>query len=165
MLIHINSDVSKDVPAYGRITGFCDICKERNISHELILTDMGNSYSETSAVIEGLLENIEKKYSGKCKGIFMSNDTHANILLNTIIRKYGKMPEDYKIVGFDNTSISREAVIPISTVGQQIDAMANEAMELLMMQINERKKRKPTPLETPVHKVITPVIFRRSTTG
>jgi len=33
--------------------------------------------------------------------------------------------------------------------------MANEAMELLMMQINERKKRKPTPLETPIHKVIT----------
>ena len=164
VLIHINSDVSKDIPSYGRITGFCDICKERNISHELILTDMGNSYSETSAVIEGLLENIEKKYNGKCKGIFMSNDTHANILLNTIIRKYGRLPEDYKIVGFDNSSISREAVIPISTVGQQIDAMANEAMELLMMQINERKKRKPTPLETPVHKVITPVVFRRSTT-
>lgn len=165
VLIHINSNVSKDVPAFGRITGFCDICKERNIPHELILTDMGNSYSETSAVIEGLLENIEKKYSGKCKGIFMSNDTHANILLNIIIRKYGNLPEDYKIVGFDNSSISREAVVPISTVGQQIDAMANEAMELLMMQINERKKRKPTPLETPVHKVITPVIFRRSTTN
>ncbi|MGN0609620.1 MAG: LacI family DNA-binding transcriptional regulator [Oscillospiraceae bacterium] len=165
VLIHINSDVSKDVPAYGRIKGFCDICKERNILHELILTDMRNSYSETSAVIEGLLENIEKKYSGKCKGIFMSNDTHANILLNILIRKYGRLPEDYKIVGFDNSSISREAVIPISTVGQQIDAMANEAMELLMMQINERKKRKPTPLEAPVHKVITPVIFRRNTTG
>ena len=95
----------------------------------------------------------------------MSNDTHANILLNAIIRKYGKMPEDYKIVGFDNSSISREAVVPISTVGQQIDAMANETMELLMMQINERKKRKPTPLETPVHKVITPVVFRRKTTN
>lgn len=165
VLIHINSDVSKEVPSYGRITGFCDICKERKIPHELILTDMGSSYSKASAVIDGILENIDKKYSGKCKGIFMSNDTHANILLNIIIRKYGRLPEDYKIVGFDNTSISREAVIPISTVGQQIDAMANETMELLMMQINERKKRKPTPLETPVHKVITPVIFRRSTTG
>lgn len=69
VLIHINSDVSKDTPSYGRITGFCDICKERNIPHELILTDMGNSYSETSAVIEGLLENIEK-IQRKMQGYF-----------------------------------------------------------------------------------------------
>ena len=165
VLIHINSDVSKDVPSYGRITGFCDICKERNISHELILMDMGNSYSETSAVIQKLLETIEKKYSGKCKGIFISNDTHANILLNILIRKYGKLPDDYKIVGFDNTSISREAVIPISTVGQQIETMANEAMELLLLQINERKKRKPVPLDAPIHKTVTPILYRRDTTG
>ena len=165
VLIHINSDVSKDVPSYGRITGFCDICKERNISHELILMDMGNSYSETSAVIQKLLETIEKKYSGKCKGIFMSNDTHANILLNILIRKYGKLPDDYKIVGFDNTSISREAVIPISTIGQQIETMANEAMELLLLQINERKKRKPVPLDAPIHKTVTPILYRRDTTG
>ena len=165
VLIHINSDVSKDVPAFGRITGFCDICKERNIPHELILTDMGNSCSETSAIIEGLLENIDKKYSGKCKGIFMSNDTHANILLNILIRKYGKLPDDYKIVGFDNTSISREAVIPISTVGQQIETMANGAMELLLLQINERIKRKPVPLDAPIHKTVTPILYRRDTTG
>lgn len=165
VLIHINSDVSKNVPAYGRIIGFCDICKEQNISHELILTDMGNGYSETSAIIEGLLENIERKYSGKCKGIFMSNDTHANILLNILIRKYGRLPEDYKIVGFDNTSVSREAVVPISTIGQQIDTIASEAMELLMMQINERKKRKPTPLDKPIHRTVTPILFRRNTTG
>lgn len=165
VLIHINSDVSEDVPSYGRITGFCDICRERNIPHELILADMGNSYSEISAVIQKLLETIEKKYSGKCKGIFMSNDTHANILLNILIRKYGKLPDDYKIVGFDNTSISREAVIPISTAGQQIETMANEAMELLLLQINERKKRKPVPLDAPIHKTVTPILYRRDTTG
>lgn len=112
-----------------------------------------------------ILDKLDEKYGGKVKGIFMSNDTHANILFNLVIRKFGRLPEDHKIVGFDNSSISREAVFPISTVGQQTDIIADTAMELLMMQINERKKRKPTPLEAPVHKVITPVVFRRSTTG
>ena len=68
-------------------------------------------------------------------------------------------------MGFDNTSISREAVIPISTVGQQIETMANEAMELLLLQINERKKRNPVPLDSPIHKTVTPILYRRDTTG
>lgn len=45
----------------------------------------------------------------------MPNDTHANILLNIIIKKYGCLPDRYKIVGFDNSPISKEAIIPIST--------------------------------------------------
>lgn len=49
--------------------------------------------------------------------------SYANILLNLLFRKYGKFPDDYKIAGFDNSSISSEAVIPINTVSQQIDVI------------------------------------------
>ena len=94
----------------------------------------------------------------------MSNDTHANILLNLLIRKYGTFPEDYRLVGFDNSPISSEAIIPTSTVGQQIDKLAQEAMELLVMQMNERKKRKPVPLAEPIHRIVTPVVICRDTT-
>ena len=51
----------------------------------------------------------------------MANDTHANILLNQIMRKYGRLPDEYRIVGFDDSPIASEAIIPISTIGQQID--------------------------------------------
>ena len=111
-----------------------------------------------------VLAELEQKYPKQKKGIFMSNDTLANVLVNLLIRKYGRMPEDYLIVGFDNSPISREAVVPISTVGQQIDKIALEAVSLLVDQMNERKKRKPAPLKEPVHKVITPILFRRETT-
>ena len=93
----------------------------------------------------------------------MANDTHANILLNIIIRKYGKLPTKYRIIGFDNSPISREAIIPISTIGQQVEVMADTAMELLIMQINERRKRKPGQLAEPIHKTITPVLNIRET--
>ena len=49
-------------------------------------------------------------------------------------------------MGFDNSPISREAV------------------SLLVEQMNERKKRRPTPLEAPIHKVIPPVLIRWETT-
>ena len=74
------------------------------------------------------------------------------------------MPDDYLLVGFDDSPISREAVLSISTVGQQIDKLAYEAVDLLVGQMNERKKRRPVPLKEPVHKIIPPILYRRETT-
>ena len=94
----------------------------------------------------------------------MPNDTHANVLLNLLFQRYGKLPETYQIIGFDDSPISREAVIPTSTVGQQISVIAGEAMEILSQQMNERKKRRPIPIKEPVHRIIPPVLIRRGTT-
>lgn len=164
ILIHVNSDVPDDVPAYGRIQGFKDICNERNIPHDVILTDLGNTYEDNKEKIIQLIDMLDKKYPGKKKGVFMPNDTFANIMLNILIHRYGTLPEDYRIVGFDNSSASTEAVIPISTVGQQTEVIADEAMQLLVTQMNERKKRRPRPLKKPIHKTITPILIRRETT-
>ena len=58
---------------------------------------------------------------------------------------------------------SAEAVTPINRIDRQIDTMAREAMELLVMQMNERKKRRPEPLAAPVHRIVTPVLVKRGT--
>ena len=72
ILIHINVELSPQVPSYGRIKGFSDICEEYQIPHELILTDTGHSYEESSLILKDLLETIDSKYQGKTKGIFSS---------------------------------------------------------------------------------------------
>ncbi len=41
--------------------------------------------------------------------------------------------------------------------------MASSAMELLLMQINERRKRVPEKLTPNVHRIITPVLVKRET--
>lgn len=165
IFIHMNEDVASNIPAYGRIQGFLDICKEHDLNHRLILKEWGNTYKENLERIQPVLEEIEQTYAKKRKGIFLSNDTLANVFLNLLIKKYGTLPDDYRIVGFDGSPVSSEAIIPISTVGQQIDKIAYQAMELLVMQMNERKKRKPAPLEAPIHKVMTPILIRRETTN
>ncbi len=164
ILIHINTHTSPDIPSYGRIKGFLDICKEKQLNHRIIYKVLGDSYELMQKNLGEILNELEIEYAGLRKGIFISNDTHANVLLNLLIKKYGKLPDDYFIVGFDNSPISREAVIPISTVGQQIDKIAFEAVSLLVEQMNEQKKRKPIPLKEPIHKVITPILIRRETT-
>ena len=164
VLIHVNADIPDSIPSSGRIHGFVDTCEKADSPYELILTDLGNSFAENKTRISELLDTLEKKYPNKKKGIFMPNDTHANVLLNLLFQRYGKLPDTYRIIGFDNSPISEEAVIPISTVGQQISIIAQKAMELLSSQMEERKKRRPAPLKEPVHEVITPVLIRRKTT-
>ena len=164
VLIHINAKFSPQIPSYGRIKGFSDICEEYQIPHELILTATGSSYEASSQILKDLLETIDSKYQGKTKGIFLPNDTFANIMLNHLIQKYGQLPDDYKIIGFDDSPVSREAIVPISTVGQQIDRIAASAMEILHEQITERHKRKPALSSEPVHKIIPPILIKRETT-
>ena len=164
ILIHVNVEMTDESPAYGRVRGFTDICEEYGLDYELILTDLGNTYEENREKILAIVNTLEEKYPDKKKGIFMPNDTNANVLLNILFRKYGKLPDTYQIIGFDDSPISREAVIPISTVGQQISVIANTAMEILSSQMQERKKRKPAPLKEPVHKIIPPILIRRETT-
>lgn len=164
ILIHVNAKMPDTIPASGRIRGFTDICKEKHLAYDLILTHLGNTFKENREKIMALVDSWEQKYPDKKKGIFMPNDTHANVLLNILVQKYGRLPDTYQIIGFDNSPISEEAVVPISTVGQQISIIAGEAMGLLSSLMTERKKRKPVPLKEPIHKIITPILIRRATT-
>ena len=62
-----------------------------------------------------------------------------------VLQKYGCLPDSYEIVGFDNSPIANEAIIPITTIGQQIDVIARTAMDLLVKQMDNRKQRKTEP--------------------
>lgn len=164
VLIHINSNVPQEIPSYKRIAAFEDVCREQNVTYELFLRELGNTYHDSYNKIYDIFCEIEEKYPTKKKGFFVANDTFANILLNIIIKKYGSLPESYRIVGFDGSPIAEDAIIPISTIGQQIDVIAHTAMDTLIKEIDERKKRKPHINEFPIHKKITPVLIRRDTT-
>ena len=165
ILIHINANVEKTVPAYDRIRAFEETCKEYQVPYDIDLSVSGNSYQEILNVIRHIFTRIEEKYPNQKKGIFLANDTYANMFLNLIFQKYGKLPPTYEIIGFDNSPIASESILPITTVGQQIDVIAQTAMELLVQQMEEQKKRAPKPLEKPIHKQITPVLIRRNTTS
>ena len=164
ILLHINTPTSPDIPAYGRIKGFLDICEEKQLNHRIVYKDLGKTYEEMQSNLSEIIDELAETYPDQKKGVFISSDTHANIFLNLLIKKYGTLPDDYLIVGFDDSPIARESVIPISTVGQQIDRIAYEAVSLLVDQMNERKKRRPVLLSEPVHKVVTPILIRRETT-
>ena len=162
ILIHINNDVSKDMPSYKRIEAFKDACENRNANYKLYLSDKGNSFKTSYEDIYNIYKQIEKDYPKIKKGIFVSNDTHANILLNILVRNKKNIPEEYEIIGFDNSPISTEAIIPITTVGQDVVKIANESIKLILRQINLKKKEQSLEIQ---HITIDTNLFIRETTS
>ena len=61
ILIHINSPASEDIPAYGRIQGFQDICEQHNLKHELIIQELEHSQEEIDKCMLKVYEYIKKK--------------------------------------------------------------------------------------------------------
>ncbi len=164
VLVHINSVFPKDIPSYGRIQGFKDTCSDYAVRHELIQRKMGHSYQEIHKNMLEIYQYLNITYPHQKKGLFIANDTYANSMLNLIVREHGTLPDTYRIIGFDDSPAAGQAIFPISTIGQQIDKIAYEAMELLVTQMDERKKRRPKPQTELVHKKITPILIRRETT-
>ena len=101
MLIHINGGVKEDTPSYKRIEAFKTACETNNINYKCYLSKIGSTFDTAYHNIYNIYEDIEKKYPNGKKGIFLSNDTHANILLNILIKnKYqnGELKsEDYEL--------------------------------------------------------------------
>ena len=157
--------MNKSAPAYDRIRAFQATCEEYHVPYDIDLSVKGASYHELLDVIRGIFNKIESKYPDQKKGIFLANDTYANMFLNLIFQKYGTFPSLSLIHISEPTSpIASEAILPITTIGQQIDVIAKTAMDLLVQQMEEQKKRVPKPLGEPIHKQITPILIRRNTT-
>lgn len=164
VLLHVNSFLTKSIPSYGRIRGFLDVCEEQDIPHELILRKFRDSYSQTNKTMYEVFEYICEEYPGKRKGLFMANDTLANLMLNIIVREYSCFPDEFRIVGFDNSPIAEAAFVPLSTVGQQMEKLTTEAMDLLIAQIHAREENPDQSSPRLTHKKVTPVLIRRETT-
>lgn len=161
ILIHINGLVDKNIPSYKRIEAFKETCKKNNKSHKIYLSDLGSSFEESYDVLYKIYLDIEKKYVGQKKGIFLSSDTYANIFLNILIRNKKSIPNEYELIGFDNSPISKEAIIPITTVGQDIEKISEHAMKSLLRQINFKKNKKSYSIE---HIIVDTTLFDRDTT-
>lgn len=160
VLFHINNKISSHIPAYARTQGFIDTCQEKQIESEVFIHAFNDNYNETYQVLENLYFTTKKKYPKQKKGFFFCNDTYANIFLNILIMHHENVPDDYELIGFDNSPVSQQAIIPITTISQNMDKLAENAIMLLEKQI----KGGPTDGQTLEHIIVNPTMIERSTT-
>jgi len=80
--------------------------------------------------------------------IFVASDDMALETINTVVGKGVRVPEELSVIGFDDNPIAAQARIPLTTVRQALDEMGRVAMQILVQQI-QGKKKSPTKLLLP----------------
>ena len=75
----------------------------------------------------------------KFDGVFASTDWLALGALVALESRGIKVPEQVKIVGFDNISISKHCSTPISTVNQDVKQMGEQAINILLRLIDGKE--------------------------
>lgn len=118
--------------ARARYEGYADVCKERGIAQQIIDTEY--SFEKGLEVTEKLLEIYPK-----VDGIIACNDMVAISVYKILNRHKIKVPQDVKLIGFDDIYISRLMTPEITTIGQPIHEMGKKAVELI---VNEHKSAK-----------------------
>jgi len=131
VFIHINNDFWEDWPSFKRILGFeyevRNFCYERFIEH-----DFSDPYLPKAAEsMNKLVQHITAKYAGKKIGVFCSNDDIANLFERQCIKNKIDIPNTIELIGYDNSPVSDYAVLPITSVAQNISLMAQIAIQSL----------------------------------
>ena len=127
-------------PAYRRLAGFQDACIKAGVPHKVIIRDFGLSpIRKPQHRCRKSLTTSNKNMPVRKRASSSPTMIMPIFFLNLLIRKYHTLPNDYELIGFDGAPISEQAIYPISTVGQQIDQIADEAVSLLVSQMQERK--------------------------
>lgn len=75
----------------------------------------------------------------KITAIFAANDYMAAGAVSALHEKNIEVPRDISIIGYDNTPISSEFMLKLSTIDEQGEPVGRQAATLLLDRINERE--------------------------
>ena len=146
-LIHLSGVYETAMPADLRAQGFRETCNVHNISCKIIETSLGQY---NALEYHDFLERILLEYP-ETDGIFASSDLIAAQSLQVCSKLNRRVPEDIKVVGFDDVNIASLTTPRITTIHQPIKEMAELAIQILRNAIDG--KIVPNKTALPVHLV------------
>ncbi len=130
-----------------RHRGYCDTLVKNGIQIDGTLIREGDvTYRSGYRTMKKLLKDQGDKFTA----IFCSNDFMALGAMRSIQDEGKKIPDDYSIVGFDNTYVASISNPQLTTVAQPINQIARKAFRAIKSwsRENSGKKRKHQFLNT-----------------
>lgn len=110
------------------------------------------SYQDSFESVTKFLERTEK-----IDGIFATTDWLAIGAIDALKAKKLRVPEDVKVIGFDDISVASFRDVPLSTIRQYPDQLAQASVEILLEQIDNGR-------QSTEHRVIPVELVERQTT-
>lgn len=127
LLIIGSTSNSVELPADNRILGFTQVCEDKNVPFYEI--DPKQWEYENLDYME-LLESALREHP-ETDGVFASSDVIGAQMLQVCSKMNIKVPEQMKIIGFDDSFVSRLTTPQLTTIHQPVKEMAVCAVRLL----------------------------------
>lgn len=119
-----------------RVRGAHQAIADSGTSAKLRRVDaVGRLVSHRAALVDRVLDQDDPPDAVIC-----GNDMIALSILNALLRRGAKVPDDVAIVGHDDIEAASQAVIPLTTVRQPIERLGRTAAELLFSSDTQRRK-------------------------
>ncbi|KAA5807945.1 LacI family DNA-binding transcriptional regulator [Thermoanaerobacterium thermosaccharolyticum] len=134
-IAHISGPLILNTPANNRYKAFMDVVKEHNIENVVVETKLNvfDTDEYKKLIIKLFTDHPD------IDGVFASSDLIAATIINAA-REIGKeVPKDLKIVGYDDISIAKTIVPPLTTIRQPIEEMAKKTIEIILDQIDGKE--------------------------
>lgn len=126
-LLHFGGAAGESMPADRRAEGFAEVCEKQGIPYKIIPTRPEDRYAmDYSGFVEDvLLQNPSTD------GVFASNDILAANTVRYCAKSRISVPEQMKIIGFDNTPLSNLCTPRLTTIQQPVKEIAQLAVQLI----------------------------------
>ena len=142
-LLHISGVYETAMPADNRALGFIEVCEKAGVFHREVATntyqynkleyhDFLEEVLKENYHVDNTTENDENCGKSRIDGIFASSDLIAAQILQVCSKLGIRVPEDIKLVGFDDVNISSLTTPQITTIHQPIKEIAELTLELLI---------------------------------
>jgi len=121
--------------ANDRYQGFLEGIKTRKIQISLLTKELNTS--NTGSMVEEVIGFL--KMNPTVDGIFASSDIIASIIIQACYFLKKAIPNDMKIIGYDDVELSTILTPPLTTISQPLEKMSELTIDLLIRQIKGEK--------------------------
>lgn len=141
-ILHLSGVIDEEMPADNREKAFIDVCSKNEIEYFIKKYDI-DTYNQMNYYdyIKAALNEIEG-----VDGIFASSDLIAAQVIQVCNEIKIRIPEDIKLVGFDDVDISQLTTPRITTIHQPIKEMARLSIGLIDARYNNIEVNEKTIL-------------------
>lgn len=141
-VLHFSGVIDEEMPADNREKAFIDTCIKNSVKYYIKKFDI-NTYNQMD-YYEAIKDTIAEVK--EIDGIFASSDLIAAQVIQVCNEIKIRIPEDIKLVGFDDVDISQLTTPRITTVHQPIKEMARLSIELIDAKYNNIEVNEKTIL-------------------
>lgn len=127
-LINFGGVDKTEMPADSREVGFLEMCGQYGVA------GVASKSHENQYIAMEYHEHIEKiiRENPETDGIFASSDLIAAQVLQVCAKLGLKVPEQVKVVGFDDVNVAALTTPPITTIHQPVKEMAEMSVDLIV---------------------------------